>query len=258
MVTKDPFRAHAKLSASGAERWLKCPASVRLSDGILPQDNEHSIRGTNTHTLMQFILEHPTDWHKQIFKTNHGIEFKKFIGYDQPMLNSALVACEFVWDEMIRMKKVTGLNPQLFIEQKVKLNGVGFGTSDVILYQKYGLLHVIDFKNGKYKVDPENNWQGLYYAVAAADLFDWYFSRVWITIVQPNSPNKRGPIRTWKTTTEQLEWAQREFKLGAKRTQDPRSKPVPDRKYCYFCPAYKKCPAQSKLKNEKIMGRFTR
>lgn len=256
MKTPDPGKAHAVLSASGSERWLGCPGSVRLSEGIQTQDSDASVRGTNTHTLLQFILEN-RDWRWMITQPE-AKGFLAFIDYDDDMLKSALVCARFVWSEMERMKKLYGVYPQLHVEKKVHLEGVGFGTSDVILYHPFGLLHVIDFKNGKYKVEPEELSQGLYYGVASADEFGWDFSDIWITIAQPNAPHKRGPVRTWKTTHKRLEQAQRVFLKGAERTRRKDAPLVTNPKWCWFCPARPKCPAQMGVKEGKIMERFER
>lgn len=256
MRVSDPGKAHAVLSASGSERWLGCPGSVKLSEGIPTQDNESSIRGTNTHTLLQFILEN-RDW-QYLLHRPEAKDFLSFIDFDQDMLKSALVCAKFVWREMERMKKLYGVYPQLHVEKKVELKGVGFGTSDVILYHPFGLLHVIDFKNGKYKVEPEDNTQALYYGVASADEFGWDFSEIHITIVQPNAPHKRGPVRTWKTNYKRLEQAQRVFIKGAEATKKKNAPLVINAKWCWFCPARVKCPNQLGEKEKKIVQKFQR
>jgi hypothetical protein len=184
--------------------------------------------------------------------------FKDFIEYDDAMLVSAMVGVKYVWAERERMLKRNGVEPIMHIEKKLELERVGFGTSDVILYQPFGVLHVMDFKNGVGVVEPEENYQGLYYAVAAADLHAWDFRECWITIIQPNAPHKAGPIRTWKTTPARLEQAQREFRIKARATQKPDAPLVMNAKWCWFCPARQTCPEQRKASHKKIAGRFER
>lgn len=254
MKVKDPKSAHAKLSASGSERWLGCPGSVRMSEGIPGVDNEHSIAGTHAHTLLQFILDNP-QW-RYMLSQPAAKAFKNFIGYTPAQLNAVMVAVNFVKSEQARMFGETGVKPILHVEKKVELKGVGFGTSDIILYQPFGVLHVMDYKNGQSAVECEENKQGLYYSVAAADLYGWDFREVWITIIQPNAKHKHGPIRTWKTTPQRLEEAQRRFIQGAKATLKPDAPLVTDAKWCWFCPARPKCPEQMKIKSKNIMDRF--
>lgn len=249
--------AHAVRSASGSKRWLGCPASIRLSKGIPSKDTEASIDGTNAHTLLQFILENYSSY-ERLLASPAAKEFKKFIGFNEAQLAAVMVAARYVWAEMKRMKARYGVMPQLFTEEKLHLEGVGFGTSDIILYHPFGLLHVIDYKNGKYKVDPVENTQGLYYGCAAADRFGWDFSEMWITIIQPNLKSG-NPVATWKVPShEHLERAQRIFLKGAALTKKKNAPVVPHHDYCWFCPARPKCPAQLDVKREKIMGRFTR
>lgn len=257
MKTPEPGVGHAKLSASGSERWLGCPGSIKLSQGIEQPDNEYSIAGTHAHTLLQFILENPHSW-DWLLKQSESQAFRDFIDYSSTQLNGVLTAVAYVWAEHDRMWKRTGIKPTMLIEQKLELEGVGYGTSDIILYQPFGLLHVIDFKNGKSVVEPEENTQGLYYGCGGVDLFGWDVSEVWITIIQPNAPHKRGPIRTWKTSVQRIEEAGKHFRRGAYRTKLNNAPLVMDAKYCWFCPARIKCPLQLKEKSKKIMGRFER
>lgn len=250
-------KTHAVLSASGSERWLGCPGSVRLSEGLVQVDNPHSIRGTNTHTLMQFILENLAVW-KTALASPAANAFKAHIDFDDDMLESARFAVEYVLKEKARMKRENGITPKLFIERKVKLKGVGHGTADAILYQPYGLLHVMDFKNGRSVVEPEDNTQGLYYAVATADELGWNFDDLWITIIQPNAKHKNGGVRTWKTTEARLKQERKRFLLGAKITKGRNAPLVVNDKWCWFCIAREKCPKQQAKKTAKILNRFAR
>ncbi len=251
--TPNPTKDHAVLSASGSERWMGCPGSIRLSQGIPPVDNEASLQGTHAHTLLQFILENPLDW-RRLLASKEARAFLKHIHFSQDQLTSVLVAVCYVHTEMKKTKNV-----ELYTEQKLELKGVGFGTADIILYQPFGLLHILDYKNGAYPVSPENNKQGLYYAVAAADRFGWDFNKVQITIIQPNIKTMRAhPINTWSTSRTELENAQKAFSVAARATRNNQAPLIPNHKYCWFCPARSICPEQMKQKEVKIMDRFTR
>lgn len=252
MKAKDPKKAHALLSASGSDRWLGCPGSARLSERFPPQDNQYSIAGTNAHTLMQFILENPFKW-RVMLDSSEAKVFKDFIGYSQKQYESVMVAVRYVNGQRREM----GLNTRLLIEKKVELEGVGFGTADIILYQPFGVLHVMDYKNGSYKIEPEDNTQGLYYAYGAADLFGWDFREVWITIIQPNALHRLGPIRTWKTTPQRLEQGGLQLRRGALATKNKNAPLIPQSKYCWFCPAKSICPEQVEMKNNRVMERFS-
>lgn len=250
----DPNKAHAELSASGSERWLGCPASVRLSRGIPTTDSDASIRGTNTHTLLQFILENE-QWEK-ILDSFEAARFRNAIDYDGKMLTNALFAAGYVWRMKDELETLSQQRVELHTEKKLELRDVGFGTSDVILYQPHGELHVMDYKNGTKAVEPENNTQGLYYAVAAADLFNWEFTVVNITIIQPNAPHSRGHIRTWTVDQSQLLRAERMLVNGAKATRSQKAPMVKNDSWCWFCPARRTCPAHQELRFEKAKELF--
>lgn len=254
MKVKSEKDAHAVLSASGSERWLGCPASISLSHGRQKVEHPSAQVGTNAHTLLQFILEND-DW-AWLLVQPEAAKFKKHIEYSHAQLKSVLVAVKFILDERTRMKKLTGHTPEMYVEKKVKLEGVGFGTPDTVLWQPYGLLHVMDYKNGKSPVSPANNTQGLYYGVAVADSVGWDFKEMRITILQPNAPGKA--IKTWATTPERLEKAKLMLTRGAALTRVKKPAVVPHYKYCWFCPARPVCPAHVKQKQEKIMSRFER
>lgn len=249
---------HAKLSASGSERWLGCPGCIRLIDELqskgklTARDNIWSVTGTHAHTLLEFLTREDPKW----LKSPLSREFREFIGYDENQHASVKVALDFIMEEKRQMEKQGRV--ELHIEKKVHLEGVGFGTSDIILYQPFGVLHVMDYKNGKSIVEPEDNHQGLYYANAAADLFGWDVSEIWITIIQPNANHKRGPIRTWKTNTKRVEDAGMVFKAGAKRTEAKDAPLVRNDKWCWWCPARPACPLHLEEKQTKIMERFQR
>lgn len=257
MKVPDPDKAHAELSASGSERWLGCPASARLSRGIPSVETEAGIRGTNTHTLIQFILENWINW-KKYLADDAADDFKAFIGFDMEMLESALTAVKAVRVEENNLKFITGRKPELYVEEKVELKGVGFGTADIILFQPFNTLHVMDYKNGKYKVEPKDNTQGLYYGNGAADRVGWDFEHFKFSIIQPNAPDKRGPVRTWHTDYKRLERGGKMLRDGAKRTKDPRAPMVVDAKYCWFCPARQICPAQKAEREVKVVSKFQR
>ena len=52
---------HAKLSASGAHRWLACPGSVKAEDGIPDVTSTFAQEGTAAHELGEIALVSGTD-----------------------------------------------------------------------------------------------------------------------------------------------------------------------------------------------------
>ena len=48
--------AHAKLSASGAHRWMNCPGSVKAEEGLKESTSSFAEEGTKAHDLMEMML----------------------------------------------------------------------------------------------------------------------------------------------------------------------------------------------------------
>lgn len=48
--------SHAKLSPSAAERWMTCPGSVVLSEGMPQRTSEFAEEGTLAHALAEMLL----------------------------------------------------------------------------------------------------------------------------------------------------------------------------------------------------------
>lgn len=48
---------HALLSASSAQRWLKCPPSVRLCEGMADRSSDYAQQGSEAHELAEHKLK---------------------------------------------------------------------------------------------------------------------------------------------------------------------------------------------------------
>lgn len=48
--------AHAKLSPSSAERWMNCPGSVVLSEGMPDKTTQFAEEGTMAHAVAEAML----------------------------------------------------------------------------------------------------------------------------------------------------------------------------------------------------------
>jgi len=141
-------RKHSKFSASGAERWFKCPASVELSEGIPDKDNKWSIEGTRGHevldaTLRALVTGKPIPWFKP--------------PYTREMTTLAMSAAKFVLAVKREHPRSKVLN-----ETRISLPFIHpdmFGTFDIALIEHFGTLHVFDYKFGRHRVSPRKNLQ---------------------------------------------------------------------------------------------------
>ena len=154
---------HAKLSASGAHRWIGCAGSVKAEADQPRGSSRFAMEGSSAHELAELCL-------------NEGVkpfdmEGKALEGYaDFPVDNEMAGAIQQYIDY------VNAINADFMMtEERVDFSEwvpEGFGTSDIIAI-KGDTLHVVDLKYGKgVKVYAEDNPQGLLYALGAYALLD--------------------------------------------------------------------------------------
>ena len=220
--------AHAKLSPSSAERWMTCPGSVVLSDGMPEQTSKFAEEGTLAHSVAEAILR----------------EDLKFIDAEKEMLDNVNIYVDYV----------QGLKGKLHVEQRVKINEVVFGTADaVVLQEELKALHIVDLKYGAgVAVEIVNNLQLKIYALAALLTFKYPVETVTATIVQPRCPHSDGPIRSVTYDMVDLMEFHTDIEEAIVRVQNAaKSKDIidylnPSEKACRWCLAAPKCPLLAK------------
>lgn len=235
---KKPEGAHAVLSASGAERWLECPGSIRLCEGMPNISSEYAKEGTCAHQLCDEMLLSGGDAKSALGRiiTVDGSSFE--VG--EEMVDAVQIYLDFVREEV----KKGGPGTTLTVEHKFRLDWLHpglFGRNDAMVGQPFGKLTVVDFKYGAgYAVEVENNPQLSYYGVGAAhgDAYE----EVELVIVQPRAIHRDGPIRKFSLTIDELnDWAKNVLLPGAIAAEKPDA-PLKMGSYCQFCNALAVCP----------------
>jgi hypothetical protein len=289
---------HAKKSASGSKQWLTCPGVLAYVDS-LPEDmrrptGEAAMLGTAAHGLAEWCLtkKHqavPTDmintviWldadenahvtesdcrgietRSQLSADMKGVEVKFMTRIDERMMDGVDLYLDVCWSDMEEM----GPGTQMFIEETFNMDwlrpGLG-GTSDCTLFQDFGTLRIIDYKNGYVSVSADDNTQALTYALGVAQLRDWAFEDVEVVIVQPNS--RGDSVKRWGITRDELLAFQERLAEGSDRVDEAADSfaSIKDdaefqewsRKYlnagtdddhghCTFCDALATCPAAAR------------
>ncbi len=236
-------KKHAKYSASGSKRWLTCPASIYLSEGLPNLSSAAAQHGTDAHTCLEAFLKNPT----QVARTFSLLSKT----YSDQMVMDAKNASKEIWEIYASTP-----DSKLLIEEKISLEFVGpdmFGTVDAAIVQPFGKLIVIDFKYGTSPVGADGNTQLLYYALGLAHKYDFSFESVELRIIQPRAkiPRSMQQVVAWQVND--LESYIDVFKNGRAACEDFISPVVPG-DHCFFCPAKKVCPAHAPKFEAKTMA----
>lgn len=224
-------RAHSSLTASGAHRWLNCPASVALEANEPNRESEVAREGTAAHELAEYKL-------RKRFHMKTGK--RPASEYEDVAMDDYTDAYADYIDGIVK-----SLNkPNIFIEQRVEYSDYapgGFGTADCILLDS-DQLHIIDLKYGKgVLVLPDDNPQLKLYALGALSMLDFPdVSSVHLHIFQP----RRDNVCSWETTVDYLKNFGEYVKPIAEEALAGSDKQCAG-PWCTFCKAQAKCRAHA-------------
>jgi hypothetical protein len=242
--------AHAKLSPSGAHRWMACPGSVVLEAEYPDDSSAYAAEGTCAHDLAASVLTDPE------FVIPVG-ETKTVDGYQikvtQDMADHVMDYFMLVWE---RAEGKT-----LLVEQRVPIGHLtgeegATGTSDVIIIDyDQETIEVIDLKYGAgVKVYAEDNQQMQMYALGALHEHSIISDFSWATMMihQP----RMNHVAEWHVSTAELEAFADEVRAASKVVEAAQAfhGDIPDEdwaaayltpgeKQCRFCKAKATCPA---------------
>lgn len=247
--------AHAKLSPSGAHRWMRCAGSVVLEAQYPDRGSVYAREGSAAHELAAIVLENndPTA------KAYVGKQVEFYDG-DEPVLWLVTEDMAGHVDDYVKLVREKAKGKTLLIERKVPIGHItgeegATGTCDVIIIDTAtGEIEIVDFKYGMgVRVDAEGNEQTQFYGLGALEEYGVVgdFDRITMTIHQP----RLNHVSEWSIPVAQLlEFAEDAGeKAGHVRLAqsldfdaDPElqlSFLNPGEKQCKFCSAKASCPA---------------
>jgi RecB family exonuclease len=242
---------HAKLSASGAHRWMNCPGSVKAEEGFADRSSIFADEGTLAHAVCEQALTHNQGADEASMIVGPGMiaSMPHLEGcIDQAFLD----ACQMYID-YVRAQP----GDQRMYEVRVDFSQwvpEGFGTSDVVILDG-NTVRIIDLKFGKgVQVDAEKNPQPLLYALGVFNDFGWLadVDQFEMHIVQPRLDHISVSIISRGELMKFGELASMAAEL-ALRDDAPR---VPGDKQCRFCKAKATCPALYSMTANAIMSEF--
>ena len=241
-VSPPSITGHSRFGASGADRWIECPGSVKAQEGIGGITSDAAREGTAGHEVAALCLTDGHDAVSFVGRTIEGIEI------DEDIAEAVQVYLDAVRSD----KGAHG--GKLLIERRFHLDWLDpefYGTSDVASLGRDDTLRVYDLKLGKGKaVEVEANRQLCYYALGVIGtlpkIMQGLIKVVELIIVQPRRPHKDGAVRRWRTTPEQLLDYCQDLVDAAKlaRSDNP---PFKAGDHCTFCRAAGTCPTLRNL-----------
>lgn len=238
-------RAHALLSASGANRWLNCTPSARLEDKYGEHKTSvYAEEGTLAHEMSELYIRH--DVLDNITPEEFDAGLERIMAHElfnSEMLDVVPIYVEYVATETRAAKEVNPL-ATTEIEQVLDLTEYvpeSFGTADCVIIND-DVMEVIDLKYGKgVPVYATHNKQLMLYGLGALRKYDTLFDikKVKLTIVQPRINN----ISTWEISVEDLlDWAVNELKPAAELAFSGGGE-LKSGDWCKFCSLKNKCKA---------------
>ena len=205
---------HARLSPSGAEKWMTCPGSVALEADEPDTSNDYSDEGTAAHFLASTCLELVKD--ALSFKTQQIAVFNgradwAFAGHKYPGVkpsNTYTIDDEMAAYVQLYLDKVREYadGGTLLVEQRMSISHLtgeedAAGTADAVILQGDEII-IADLKYGMWEVDGDRNKQMMVYALAALREYELLgdFTTVRTVIIQP----RIGHYPEWSCTVAEL------------------------------------------------------
>jgi hypothetical protein len=240
-------RAHAKLSASGAYRWLACPPSAALEAEFPETSSPYAEEGTQAHSLAEAMLRNGSK--------NTDEKILKLI-YSPEMIQTVGEYVDHVIEKFRSAQKTTE-DAVMLLEERLDFSRWvpgGFGTGDVVIIAD-GVCEVIDLKYGQgVPVSAIENPQTRLYGLGAianyAFLYD--IKEIRMTIIQP----RLDSITTETLTVDELiAWGESITPI-ALLADAGEGEFNPGEKQCKFCAARHTCRARAEQNLELAQYEF--
>ncbi len=243
---------HSHLGGSGTYRWIACPGSVALSEGVADAESDYAAEGTAAHALAEHCLRHGQEAWQHIGQALPG----NSTWTQRYAVSKDMADAVQVYLDAVRAEHPDRNQGNTWIERAFECphwHPAMFGRADFVhadFDQK--VLHVWDYKHGAgIVVDAVDNPQLKYYAVGMlTELRMWgEIDTVVVRICQPRGFHILGPTREWSISTADLaQWGDDVLIPAMELADSTRSKGytpetllglglLTSGEHCRFCPA---------------------
>lgn len=208
---------HAKLAPSSAHRWVACPGSIRISEGIVEPETEASAEGTLAHKAAECAL---------LNKPFHE-------DATDEMIDGAIIYADYIRSIV---------DPRLRIHIETKVDGVhpeNWGTPDAYVLT-HDTLHIFDYKFGRGIVEAYRNWQLLNYA--AGIVTKKWDGSIHMHIIQPRAFHRNGTCRVWTIARSEATSFFEQLRSATIEALRPDAKCFTG-SHCEYCPGRYRCDA---------------
>lgn len=234
--------SHALLSASAAHRWMNCPPSARLTEGIADTTSPYAAEGTLAHEIGELIL---TKYLHNVDLPDKWEQIKAHEMFYEGMIDEVSIYTDYVIEQFNAAIQATG-DPLIFLETKLDFSAYvpyGYGTGDCIIIAD-GQMEIIDLKFGKgVEVSAVDNPQLMLYALGAYEQFGFIYDiqTIKMTIAQVRLNHISSSIIT---TDMLLDWAENTVKPIAALAFEGKGEQNPG-EWCKFCKIKADCQARA-------------
>ncbi len=260
---------HARLSPSGAHRWMRCPASLAAERGIIEHNTSHAIEGTAAHAVAEQVLKalNPkwADKRPKFSRTKAA----DFVG---EKIEGWVISDDMIPPIQSYIDTIMGLahGNLLYIEQRIEFSDLvnvpnSFGTADAVIISSSELqIHDLKFGRG-IKVEAYQNYQLLIYALGALQIYELVAEIITVRLFihQP----RLNHVSEWALTVQELREFGEKVKAAAAKAiacyqiaEDGRMLSPddfqPSATACRWCKAAPTCKAHANHVYELVAGEF--
>jgi Protein of unknown function (DUF2800) len=246
---------HAPLGPSSAERWLTCPASVRVSLAAPRKESTYAQEGTTAHVLANITAEYAfglRSFEDSELARTLWLADAQAAGYDTEAMQEHALGYVTFLQELAAAEDEPVV---AFFEQLVD-TGVEdcWGTADAILLGDHR-LHIVDYKYGAgVRVQPADNPQLRLYGLGALNAFGDIFDETREVVLSIYQPRAGGASTVVETAFDLRTWRANVVAPAALATRNPDARFVPSAEACRWCPVAGSCRARAEWATAQDFG----